>query len=102
VIGVQAQRTTIPRRFATPMREIWDLQHRLVQRRSPQKLAAHPRFRAAYDFLLLREQSGEALQEAGAWWTQFQAGEAPPPPQPERDVRRRRRRRSRGARGDGD
>jgi poly(A) polymerase len=102
VISAQAQRTTIPRRFATPMREIWDLQHRLVQRRSPQKLAAHPRFRAAYDFLLLREQAGEALQEAGAWWTQFQAGESPPPPQPERDVRRRRRRRARGARGDGD
>ncbi|MBX2858506.1 MAG: polynucleotide adenylyltransferase PcnB, partial [Cellvibrionaceae bacterium] len=32
----------------------------------------HPRFRAAYDFLLLREQSGEDLGGLGDWWTKFQ------------------------------
>ena len=36
------------------------------------KLLEHPRFRAAYDFLLLREQAGEELQELGSWWTQYQ------------------------------
>ena len=29
----------------------------------------HKRFRAAYDFLLLREKSGEKLNQIGDWWT---------------------------------
>jgi poly(A) polymerase len=33
----------------------------------------HRRFRAAYDFLLLREQAGEETGALGAWWTEFQA-----------------------------
>ena len=104
VIAAQVRLITIPRRFATPMREIWELQHRLESRRSPMRLAAHPRFRAAYDFLLLREQAGEELGGAGEWWTRQQAGEEPPPPGLSDTVapRRRRRRRSRGgARSDG-
>ncbi|MBK7730615.1 MAG: hypothetical protein IPJ33_19510 [Gammaproteobacteria bacterium] len=52
VISRQVRSITIPRRFATPMREIRELQQRLITRRQPQKLAAHPRFRAAYDFVL--------------------------------------------------
>ncbi|MCH8258210.1 MAG: polynucleotide adenylyltransferase PcnB, partial [Proteobacteria bacterium] len=35
-------------------------------------LVTHKRFRAAYDFLLLREESGEKLDELGQWWTDFQ------------------------------
>ena len=35
----------------------------------------HPRFRAAYDFLLLREEAGEELNELGQWWTNFQNGD---------------------------
>ncbi len=104
VIGAQVRLITIPRRFATPMREIWELQHRLESRRSPMRLAAHPRFRAAYDFLLLREQAGEDLAGAGEWWTRQQAGEEPAIPRaPDAaPARRRRRRRSRGgAGGDG-
>lgn len=100
-IAAQCRRTVIPRRFSTPMREIWELQQRLLTRRSPQKLAAHPRFRAAYDFLLLREQSGEQLGNAGEWWTRFQDGERPPPPAPaERSRRSRRRRRPPSGRAD--
>lgn len=91
VISRQVRSITIPRRFATPMREIWELQQRLITRRQPQKLAAHPRFRAAYDFVLLREQSGESLQDAGDWWTRFQAGEEMPAAA-ERSPRRRGRR----------
>ena len=104
VITAQVRLITIPRRFATPMREIWDLQHRLESRRSPLRLVSHPRFRAAYDFLLLREQAGEDLGGAGEWWTRQQAGEEPPLPRsPEAaPARKRRRRRPRGgARSDG-
>ena len=100
VIARQVRSITIPRRFATPMREIWELQQRLITRRQPQKLAAHPRFRAAYDFVLLREQSGESLQDAGAWWTRFQTGEEMPTA-PERSPRRRRRRSKRVVPADG-
>jgi len=50
------------------------MQPRLIQRRKNRiyPLLEHPRFRAAYDFLLLREQSGESLENAGQWWTDFQ------------------------------
>ena len=56
----------------------------------------NPRFRAAYDFLLLREQSQEIPGGLGRWWTEFQAQN--PDVKPERDVpvrddRPRRRRR---------
>ena len=56
------------------MREIWELQARLTRRNGQQafRLLTHPRFRAAYDFVLLREQSGEDLLGLGDWWTQFQ------------------------------
>jgi poly(A) polymerase len=65
---------SIPRRFSQPMREIWEFQLRL-QRRSGRKaveLIEHRRFRAAYDFLLLREQAGEDTGELGSWWTAMQ------------------------------
>jgi poly(A) polymerase len=64
----------IPKRFGLPMREIWSLQPRLEQRqgRRPHRLLTHPRFRAAYDFLLLRAESGEVEQELAQWWTRFQ------------------------------
>ena len=72
IIADQAMCTTIPKRFSAPMREIWELQPKLVGRRQPGRTAAHPRFRAAYDFVLLREQVGEDLDGAGAWWTRYQ------------------------------
>ena len=56
------------------MRDIWSLQYRLPIKsgKKPETLLQHKRFRAVYDFLLLREESGEQLDELGAWWTQFQ------------------------------
>ena len=95
VIRQQAQRSTIPRRFATPMREIWEMQHRLIARRQAQRLAAHPRFRAAYDFILLREQAGESLSGSGDWWTQFQRGDMPAVVAESAPPARRKRRRGR-------
>lgn len=68
------QHISIPRRFSQPMREIWEFQLRLQRRtgRKASELVEHRRFRAAYDFLLLREQAGEDTGELGNWWTEFQ------------------------------
>lgn len=66
VVSQQLIRTSIPKRFLIPMREIWDLQYRLPSRQGLRalRLLDHARFRAAYDFLLMREDSGENLE---AW-----------------------------------
>jgi poly(A) polymerase len=78
VIVEQLQFTAIPKRFTAMMREIWELQLRLSprNRRSVEIAFTHPRFRAAYDFLLLREAAGEQLNGLGEWWTQFQQVDA--------------------------
>ena len=74
IFSAQVEQTAIPKRFSIQAREIWTLQPRFEQRRGkrPLRLLCHPRFRAAYDFLLLRNQSGEDLQELCDWWTEFQ------------------------------
>ena len=98
ILQRQLTRVSIPRRFSTPMREIWALQSRFVHTKGkrPKRLAAHPRFRAAYDFLLLRSEAGEADPRLARWWTEFQAsGEAPAPAAEEGAAPRRRRRRRR-------
>jgi poly(A) polymerase len=105
VIAQQCKHTSIPRRFSMPMREIWELQLRLpkIRSRRCKDLLAHPRFRAAYDFLLLREQSGEDLNGLGGWWTEYQQQEGIPEPSPksrepygkDSEPRRRPRRRRR-------
>ena len=74
VIGEQVRRIAIPRRFSDAMMEIWDLQ-RLLEKassRRSQALLSRPRFRAAYDLLLLREQAGEDLGGRGKYWTDLQ------------------------------
>jgi len=73
-ISEAAQHISIPRRFSQPMREIWEFQLRLQRRqgRKAAELVDHRRFRAAYDFLLLREQAGEETGNLGSWWTEFQ------------------------------
>ena len=77
VVGVQLTHTAIPKRFSIPMREIWDMQSRLPRRGGERafRLQEHPRFRAAYDFLLLREESGEIPAGLGQWWTEFQSAD---------------------------
>jgi len=74
VISKQQMFTAIPRRISVPMKEIWDLQLRLPRRsgRRAQALLSNKRFRAAYDFLLLREGADEGLGNLGNWWTEFQ------------------------------
>jgi len=74
VISHQIRSTSMPRRFTHMARDIWALQTRLKNRRGkrPLKLLTHQRFRAAYDFLLLRVEAGEDVQELAEWWTEFQ------------------------------
>lgn len=64
----------IPRRFSQFIRDVWGLQQRLEARRPRviQGLLAHERFRAAYDFLVLRGEAGEDVSEAADWWTRYQ------------------------------
>lgn len=73
VVRSQVQRIALPRRFSIPMREIWSMQPRFEQRTGKRslRLLAHPRFRAAYDFLLLRAEAGEPIAELADWWTHF-------------------------------
>ena len=74
LLATQLQYTSIPRRFSVMMREIWQLQSRFETRwgKRPWRLLEHPRFRAAYDFLVLRADAGEVEPELAAWWTEFQ------------------------------
>ena len=65
----------IPKRIQSSIKEIWEIQVMLL--RIPEKAhitLKHKRFRAAYDFLLLREKSGEDLGGAGDWWTRKISG----------------------------
>lgn len=113
VVGEQIRRVSLPKRFAGVARDIWSLQPRLASRRGrrPFRLVEHERFRAAYDFLLLRAEAGEGDDVAGLarWWTEFiasdpgarqtsletvAAGEHPGRERRPRSRRRRRRRRA--------
>ena len=105
IVGRQILRVAVPKRFSIPAKEIWALQPRFDMRRGgrPKRLMAHPVFRAAYDFLLLRAKTGEPVQELADWWTAMQQGEAPAIPEGEGGdaampdaPRKRRRRRRRG------
>jgi poly(A) polymerase len=74
VVGEQCQRVAIPRRFTFTMEEIWSLQPRFeqLQRKRVFRLMTHPRFRAAFDFLLLRADESPAMRELGRWWAHAQ------------------------------
>ena len=74
VLRAQQSRVAIPRRFGIPMRELLMLQPRFNRRSGVKSLSLlqHPRFRAAYDFLLLRAQVGVADPELAKWWTDIQ------------------------------
>jgi len=79
VISEQVKSIAIPKRFTQVIREIWLLQHRLEFRRGKNLLSllGHPRFRAGYDFLLLRASIDEVKQETADWWTEIQEVDLP-------------------------
>jgi poly(A) polymerase len=102
VIALQADKLAIPRRYGSDMKEMWALQPRFLQRsgRRPYRALEHPRFRAGYDFLLLRCASGEVDASLCEWWTHFQQADDNErkemllrDTEPGRKKRRRRRRR---------
>ncbi len=73
-IRSQLKHTSFPKRVGLAMTEVWTLQGRFSHRSGVRayKLLGHPRFRAAYDFLLLRAETGGADPELADWWTKFQ------------------------------
>lgn len=74
VLDSQHQKISIPRRYSLVVRDIWSLQLRLPfhHGKKAYNIFEHPRFRAAYDFLLLRAAVDPKQQELADWWTQFQ------------------------------
>jgi poly(A) polymerase len=107
VIAQQIAVVALPRRFTQVAREIWQMQGQLERRlrRQAARLVQSERFRAAYDFLVLRAAAGEPVQDAADWWTEFQRGDANSRDEmitgldaaPQRSRRRRRPRRNRAA-----
>ena len=103
VISEQLEYTAIPKRISYSSREIWELQWKLENqnKRSVRSTFSHPRFRAAYDFLLLRAEAGENVSDSAQWWTDFQFGDTNQQevllnslPSPRRRKRRRKRNRT--------
>jgi len=74
ILREQQKITAIPRKFHSYIKDIWVLQLKLHSRigKQPYKTLKHPRFRAAYDFLLIRERASSCYSDLGEWWTKFQ------------------------------
>jgi poly(A) polymerase len=109
VIDIQTDKLAIPRRYTAIMKEVWALQPRFEQRSGKRafNLLTQERFRAGFDFLVLRAQSGEVPMEISEWWERFQHADADeqqsmllapqPGESPQRRKRRRRKKRPAGA-----
>ena len=99
ILARQKSKLAIPHRQDAVMKEIWLMQQRFEHRagQRPFRLLEQPRFRAAYDFLLLRCASGEVDDALGLWWDEFQDANAErqtemlQPAQPGDKKRRRRK-----------
>jgi len=79
VLDAQTEKLALQRKITSDMREIWAMQPRFERRvgKAPYKMLEHPRWRAGYDFLLLRCESGELELELGEWWTAFAEADGP-------------------------
>jgi len=75
IVAAQQAQSALPKRFGEPMKEMLAMQYRFLEQRGPRaaKLLAHKRFRAAYDFLLLRARCGEVDEAIAEFWTEVQA-----------------------------
>lgn len=101
----------LPRRFSLPMQEIWLLQPRFSQRQRRRvfRLLSHPRFRAAFDFLVLRLAASDEHADDVEFWREAQhhpdAAVSAAESEADEDagpVRKRRRRRRRSGAGEGE
>jgi len=74
VIARQIRSTALPRHISMAMREVWNIQPKFKARigSKPSRLIGHPRFRAGYDFLVLRAETGGVDPELAEWWTTYQ------------------------------
>jgi poly(A) polymerase len=97
VLSEQARRTAIPRRFSVVTRQIWTMQPRFnnTRGRRVRSLMNDRRFRAGYDFLLLRMEEDPSLKELCEHWTEAQKDVQPAASQDDRYKSRRRPRRGR-------
>ncbi len=77
IISKQVKSTALPRHITLAMREVWSLQPKFNARygSKPSRLITHPRFRAGYDFLLLRAETGGADPEVAEWWAKYQSAD---------------------------
>lgn len=106
VLDAQADKLAITRRIAGDIKDIWALQPRFAQRsgKRPLRVIEQPRFRAGYDFLRLRAESGEIEHDEADWWERFANGsqeERQAMLVPEKGPARKRRRRRRKPAEDG-
>ena len=79
IMSEQQRSISIPKRFQAMMKDIWILQEKLERRDGKRAFSAfeHPKFRAGYDFLLIRgEIEGGNIQALATWWTDFQDASA--------------------------
>jgi len=108
VLARQIEHVAMPRRFSLIAREIWSMQPRLQEKRGrrPEEMLERARFRAGYDFLVLRAEAGEKVKDEADWWTNFQQADESQRAQlldqgrssanaPDGDGKKRRRRRRR-------
>jgi len=74
VFVIARDNLAIPKLIQIGIRNIWMLQHRFFQNRGKKVYFTleHARFRAAYDFLLLRKHESSELSALGDWWTHIQ------------------------------
>jgi len=74
VLSAQIKITAMPRHITQAMRDVWFLQNKFTRTvgSRPYRLLEQPKFRAAYDFLQLRAETGGAEPELVDWWTRFQ------------------------------
>ena len=77
-LAEQRRILSMPRRHSHFIQDVWDLQHPLRSRRPKRvpKVLQHPKFRAAYDFLLLCAEAGLIDPAIGQWWTDIQEASA--------------------------
>lgn len=73
VIATQTSKLAIQNRFVSDMKLIWMLQLRFERRtgKNPYTLVAHPKYRAGYDFMLLRSLLGHVPESLVHWWEEF-------------------------------
>ncbi|MEF9944345.1 MAG: polynucleotide adenylyltransferase PcnB, partial [Burkholderiaceae bacterium] len=77
VLETQTDKLAIQRRYTSDMREIWGMQPRFERRtgKTPYSLVEHLRFRAGYDFLVLRAAADEIPREMADWWGNFSSAD---------------------------